>query len=225
MTRRTLAPAVIVDAAIAAAARGDDAPLSGRTLGDALGVDRSAIWRHFADHDALLRAAGDRLLRLALDEVPTDLVPHERMMALARALVRVFVRHAGIGALVAGRTTGGPAEIDVVELTLRALDEAGVPPEQVAHQQRMIADAVLGYAGMRATQALLPAAQRQHDLLAWGAVYAGVSAQTHPAIAAHLPALAAVTDDDVLESLLAALWRAVQSIAAPAGSATGERRS
>ncbi|MFT3876505.1 MAG: TetR/AcrR family transcriptional regulator C-terminal domain-containing protein [Propioniciclava sp.] len=212
MARRTLTPATIVDAAVAIAARAEPDGLTGRVLGAELGVDRSAVWRHFKDHDALLRAVGDRLLRMALDAVPARLAPHERMMALARSVVGTFVAHPHVGAAISGRTTQGEGELAMVEFTLQALGEAGVPAEQCARQQRTLADTILGYAGLRASKALLSEEIRQRDQQAWMGTYATVSPQTHPAIARHVTDLAAVTDDDVLESLLAALWAAVRGV-------------
>ncbi len=212
MARRTLTPATIVDAAVAIAARAEPNGLTGRALGEALGVDRSAVWRHFADQDALLRAVGDRLVQLALAAVPDGLAPHHRMMALARALVATFAAHPHVGAAIAARTTQGPGEIDAVEFTLQALREAGVPRDQLARQQRALADAILGYAGFRAARALLSEEIRQRDQQAWMGAYATVSPVTHPAIAEHIVDLAAVTDDDVLETLLTALWAAVQTV-------------
>ncbi|MFT4296791.1 MAG: TetR/AcrR family transcriptional regulator C-terminal domain-containing protein [Micropruina sp.] len=213
MSRRLLSPAMIVDAAVAIAARPDAGPLTGRVLGDELGVDRSAVWRHFPDQDALLRAVGDRLLELALAAVPDGLDPERRMMALARAVVATFVDHPQIGAVIASRTTQGPGELATVEFTLRALREAGVPHDQVGRQQRILADTVLSYAGMRAGRALLTDEIRRRDQQAWMGTYATASAQTHPAIADHVHALAAVTDDEVLEGLLAALAIAVRTVA------------
>ena len=211
MARKTLTPAAIVDAALTITARKDATALTGGTLGKELGVDRSAVWRHFKDHDALLRAVGDRLLQMALDEVPSTLPPHERMMTLARALVRTFTAHPSIGMIISGRTTQGHGEFAVVEFTLQALHEAGVPDELIAPQQRMIADTIFSYASMRAAQALLPAELRCNDHQAWAGAYATLSPETHPAIARYSGELAAVSDDDVLETLLSALWVAVQA--------------
>lgn len=212
MARRTLTPSAIVDAAIAIAARAEPHGLTGRVLGDELGVDRSAVWRHFKDQDALLRAVGDRLLTMALDEVPAGLAPQERMMALARALVRAFVAHPHVGAVLGGRTTQGAGEFAVVEFSLQALREAGVPADQIARQQRMIADTILSYASLRAGQVLLPPEVQRGDRQAWAGAYAAASPETYPAIAEHVMDLAAVSDDDVLEALLTALWAAVRTV-------------
>lgn len=212
MARKTLTPSAIVDAAIAIAARSEPGGLTGRVLGDELGVDRSAVWRHFKDQDALLRAVGDRLLTMALEAVPAGLTPQDRMMALARALVGAFVAHPHVGAVLGGRTTQGPGEFAVVEFSLQALHEAGVPADQIARQQRMIADTILGYASLRAGQELLPPEVRRSDRQAWAGAYAVASPETYPAIAEHVMDLAAVSDDDVLEALLDALWAAVRAV-------------
>lgn len=212
MARKTLTPETIVDAAIAISARNDGDAITGRTLGDELGVDRSAVWRHFADQDALLRAIGDRLLVMSLANVAADLPPHERMKALARSLVHTFEAHPSIGAAVAGRTTQEAAEFAVVEATLQALLEVGVPADRLAGQQRMIAETILGYANLRASQALLPPEIRRGDRLAWSDSYAAASRASYPAIAQHALDLATVSDDEVLELLLDALWASVQTI-------------
>ncbi|MFT3660669.1 MAG: TetR family transcriptional regulator [Gordonia sp. (in: high G+C Gram-positive bacteria)] len=212
MPRRTLTQEAIVDAAVAVAGRREVESITGRVLGEELGVDRSAIWRHFADQDALLRAIGDRLLQTALAEVPEGLAPHDRMTAFARALVSVFAAHPAIGAVIGGRTTRGPGEFAVVEFTLTALTEVGVPADRIAAQQRMIADTVLGYASLRAHQELLPPDLRRGDVQAWSGSYAAASPQAHPAIARHALELAQVSDDQVLEALLEALWASVKTI-------------
>lgn len=217
MPRRNLTPGVIVDAAVDLAYHREHTRLTGKVLGDALGVDRSAIWRHFSDQDALLRAVGDRLLVMALDAAEVavaDGSPRDRLKDLARALVATFAAHPMIGAVTAGRTTQGPGEMRMVEVTLQSLHDAGVPDAHIARLQRTFADTVLGYAGLRASQELLPPELRERDREAWYGTYATASAETYPAIAAHVTALAAVEDDTVLESLLTSLSESAERIIA-----------
>lgn len=218
--RTPLTPERIVDAALAIAARAEPDGLTGRALGEELGVDRSAVWRHFADRDALLLAVGDRLLALALAAVPDGpLAPHERMMALGRGLVAAFEAHPHVGALVACRTTQGPGELAVVETMLRALGEVGVPSALVPRYQRMLADTLLGYAGLRAGYACLSEDVRRRDQLAWVGTYATAAPAQHPEISARALDLGAVSDDDVLATLLDALWSAVRAVAATGADA------
>ncbi|MFC9972331.1 TetR/AcrR family transcriptional regulator [Spirillospora sp. NPDC127200] len=212
MTGRTrLTRERIVTAAVAIAARGEADGLTGRALGEELGVDRSAVWRHFPDKDALLLAVGDRLLSMAADAVPDGLGPRERLGELARQVVRVFVAHPYVGAAVASRTTRGPGEFQVVEGILAALTELGLGGDDLVRYYRMMADTVLAYAGTRAHYAVLPAEVRAGDERAWTADYATADPDRYPQINSHAARLAAVTPDTVLETMLEALWLAVSA--------------
>lgn len=213
MPRRSFTPDAVVDAAVDLARQQSHPRLTGKALGDALGVDRSAIWRHFADQDALLRAVGDRLLIMALDGVDHGAQPADRMKELARSVVAVFAAHPMIGAVTAGRTTQGPGELAMVEFLLRTLAEARVGDSDIARLQRTFADTILGYAGLRASQELLPDELRARDRDAWYGTYATADTGRYPAIAAQVTALAGVEDDTVLESLLTALSDAVDGFA------------
>ncbi|MFD4181233.1 TetR/AcrR family transcriptional regulator [Rhodococcus sp. NPDC058514] len=212
-----LTPEVIVEAAVRIAARGRPDGLTGRALGEELGVDRSAVWRHFSDKDSLLRAVGDRLLTMAHDRVPAGLGPKRRMERLAGAVVAVFTEHPYVGAAVAPRTTRGPGEFALVEMMLTALGELGLDATDVVRYQRMLAESVLSYAGMRAGYAVLPDTLRAADVRAWVREYAGADPVRYPAIAAHAAALAEVGPDLVLDTLIEAFWTAVD---ARSGAAT-----
>ncbi|WP_147425170.1 TetR/AcrR family transcriptional regulator [Bailinhaonella thermotolerans] len=209
MGGKRLSRELIVDAAVRVAARGEPDGLTGRALGEELGADRSAVWRHFPDRDALLLAVGDRLLEMAAARVPAGLGPRERLQALARGVVDVYVAHPYVGTAVACRMTRGPGEFAVVEMMLTALEEIGLRGESVARHQRMLAEAVLSFAGTRAGYAVLPPHVRQGDQQAWAGAYATLPADRYPAIAAHLPHLAGQDEDEVLTGLLHALWLSV----------------
>ncbi|MCD0451709.1 TetR/AcrR family transcriptional regulator; helix-turn-helix transcriptional regulator [Actinocorallia sp. API 0066] len=204
-----LSPEIIVDAAIRVAARGEPDGLTGRALGAELGADRSAVWRHFTDRDALLLAVGDRLLTMAAAAVPTGLPPRERLQALARSVVTVYTAHPYVGAAIAARTTRGPGEFAVIEMMLTALEEVGLRGEAVTRHQRMLADTILAYAGTLAGYAVLPDHVRAADERAWAGAYATLPADRYPAITRHLPDLARHGSDEVLTALLHALWLSV----------------
>ncbi|AKU19091.1 TetR/AcrR family transcriptional regulator [Luteipulveratus mongoliensis] len=208
-----LSPELIVDAAVRIAARAEPDGLTGRALGEELGVDRSAVWRHFADRDALLLAVGDRLMAMALERMPDGLGPREVLQELARSLVQVFEAHPYVGAAVASRTTRGPGEFAAMETMLAALAELGLDESNVARYQRMLADTVLAYAGMRAGCAALPHDVRDADEHAWAGTYATLSPERYPAIARHLPHLAAQDDEAVFQTLMEAFWLAVDATA------------
>ncbi|WP_067846023.1 TetR/AcrR family transcriptional regulator [Nocardia lijiangensis] len=201
----------IVAAAVDIAARGRPDGLTGRALGEELGVDRSAVWRHFADKDTLLRAVGDRLLSLAYHRVPAGLEPKPRLEALARAVVAVFVGHPYVGAAIASRTTRGPGEFAVVDMMLTALAELGLSPDDVVRYQRMLAVSVLSYAGVSASYAVLPQKVRDADERSWTREYYAVDAEQYPGIAEYATRLAAVGPDLVLDTMIEAFWTAVDA--------------
>ncbi|MGW9433958.1 TetR/AcrR family transcriptional regulator [Streptomyces decoyicus] len=217
--RRTvrLSPEVIVGAAVRVAARAEPDGLTGKALGNELGVDRSAVWRHFADRDALLLAVGDRLLKMAVDGVPQGLAPRERLVHLAGSVVELYVAHPYVGAAVACRTLRGPGELAAIEMTLASLQELGLSKETTARFQRMFADTVLSYAGMRAGYAVLPQQIRDADEQLWAGTHATVSPECYPALAAHVPYLARQDDDSVFASLLEAFRLAVAHDASSQG--------
>lgn len=101
--------------------------MSFRDLGSALGVDATAIYRHFRDKDELFRAAVDRLYAEALNGVDAKKLSwRERLLALAERLADVFLGAPAIGQLaplIDGRGTG---ELASMEFILEALDEAGL---------------------------------------------------------------------------------------------------
>ncbi|USX56289.1 hypothetical protein ND450_19955 [Lentzea sp. HUAS12] len=111
------------------AARAQPDGLTGSNVGKELGVDRSSLWRHFADHQELLLAVGDRLLHMAVDQVPDSLPPPERVRSLAKRMVDVFVAHPYVAAQTSNRITGGPGELAAIELILASLEEVGLRDE------------------------------------------------------------------------------------------------
>ncbi|WP_052229694.1 TetR/AcrR family transcriptional regulator C-terminal domain-containing protein [Streptomyces sp. CT34] len=208
-----LSPELIVDAAVRVAARAEGDGLTGRALGEALGVDRSAVWRHFADRDALLLAVGDRLLQMAVARVPEGLAAGERLRTLAHSVVEVYVAHPYVGAAVACRTTRGPGEFAAIEMMLAGLQEIGLRAEDVALFQRMLADTILAHAGRRAGHAVLPQHLKDGDEQAGAVVQATLSPEQYPALTALSPYLAEHDDDRVLDALLEAFWLAVEATA------------
>jgi AcrR family transcriptional regulator len=208
-----LTPETIVDAAVRIAARADPAGLSGRAIGAELGVDRSAVWRHFADQDALLLAVGDRFLQMAVDRVPDDSGPAQRLRALAVGVVEVFEQHPFVGAQLASRFTHSHGEFAGTEMILQSLEALGLDDDDVARFERIVADTVLAYAGMRAVNATLSSRARERQALAYKASYAAADEDRYPALNKHLERLSRQKDDEVFAGLLDALEMAIMHAA------------
>lgn len=200
----------IVDAAVRIAARGESDGLTGKALGVELGVDRSAVWRHFDDKDALLRAVGDKLFETAVAKVPEGLSPSDRLESLAKAVVEEFVAHPYVGTAISLHFTWGPGGLATMEMMLSALEELGLGESEVVLYQRMLADTILAFAGARAGYALLPEETRSVEETALIKHYMVVNPDEYPSIAANAARLALVEFDAIFDALLAALRAAVE---------------
>lgn len=200
----------IVDAALRIAARGETDGLTGKALGLELGVDRSAVWRHFEDKDALLRAVGDKLFEIAVATVPPELPPLDRLEALGRAIMDVFAAHPYVGAAISLHFTWGPGTLTTTELTLAALEELGLEPSKVVLFQRLFAETVIATAGARAGYALLPENTRRIEETALSTHFRGVDPDEYPLIATHAAGLAGVEPDTLFDALIDVLLNAVR---------------
>jgi AcrR family transcriptional regulator len=125
---RFLNPGLIVRTALDMGDRdgGADAMTMRRIAGE-LGCDPMALYRHFANRDALLDAVAD----LALSEVedPDPALPwDERVAATATAVREAAVRHPGITAHMAARPPLGEHGRRLAAGMLDALTTAGLPP-------------------------------------------------------------------------------------------------
>lgn len=83
-----LTPGAIIDASLRIAARGSGDAFTVRRLGEELGADPTAIYRHFRDKDELLLSVADHMLGEALDAIPEGLDWKSRIRALADASSR-----------------------------------------------------------------------------------------------------------------------------------------
>lgn len=201
-----------VDAAIRIAARREPDGLTSRALGVELGVDRTAVWRHFENKDALLKAVGDRLLHMAIDSVDPAEEPRVLLRNLAHAVVTVFVHHPYVARELSFRGTSGPGEFAAMELMLSALDGLGVPKPAAALLQRTMADTVLALASARASFSLLPEDVQDENAL-WVNNYRAVNPARYPAIAAHADDLAKVEDPDIVDCLVTSYLTAIDGSA------------
>lgn len=80
------------------------ASLSMRVLGAELGVDATALYRHFPNKDSLVEAMVDRMLSEALEaHNPTGKSPREKVLDVVFVMRDAFARHPDIGlALISG---------------------------------------------------------------------------------------------------------------------------
>ncbi len=147
-TMSTTAPAkrgrldreTIIAAALEITARDGVKALSVRELGQLLGADPTAIYRHVRNKDELVLAMLDRLESRAVESVDAPEAEWEaRLRQLGEATVQLFSAHPAVGVEAIVATTHGPGERAAVELILRAFQEAGLDDAGVVRHYSLFA--------------------------------------------------------------------------------------
>lgn len=123
--RKPLTPTRIIEAALAEAAGGADFTM--RALGARLGVDPMAVYRHFADKDALLDAMVDVALADFTPPGPEVTDPTAALRQMGHDFRAALRRHPGVAERVTmNRPALGPHTLALAEATLARLFALGL---------------------------------------------------------------------------------------------------
>lgn len=117
--------------------------LTMRRIAAELGFETMALYRHFPSKAALL----DHLVEAILSEMelpPAGGDPWQTLESLARGLRRLAHTHPHAFPVVAARPVALRGAMEPVELTLRALGDAGCAEEDLAHAFRYLVSYVYG---------------------------------------------------------------------------------
>ncbi|MGR0219727.1 TetR/AcrR family transcriptional regulator [Agromyces sp. ZXT2-6] len=137
----------IIAAGLALAATPGTTSISVRDLGERLGADPTAIYRHFRSKEHLMQALLDELIGRSVAEVTADPADwRERIRQLARATLRLFVHYPAVGVEATVLTTHGPGELDAVEVMLDAFSRAGLEGDDLVRHYALLASHVLSSA-------------------------------------------------------------------------------
>ncbi len=199
------------------------AGLTMRRLGEQLEVDPAVLYRLFRDKDELLLAVYDQVTAMTLDEIG-DLDGRtswqDALRIIATAIHRAKDRYPAVASLTFARTTGGPAERQMVELVLSTVARAGLPPEQTVLHYRAFIDTVLALCGQTAAIATLDPEVREKDAASWSRIYAKLPEQQYPTAHTYITQLINVEDDDIFRTTIEAIIAATEHAARKRG-ATG----
>ncbi|MFD1939869.1 MULTISPECIES: TetR/AcrR family transcriptional regulator [Nonomuraea] len=225
-TRRSgsqLSPEAIIEASLRIAARGSEDAFTVRRLGEELGADPTAIYRHFRDKDELLLSVADRAYGEILEGIPGGLAWKDRLRALAAGSLRVALKYPAVASITASRTTRRANEFRIVELILGAVTEAGLDGADAALYYRVVADALLAFVGQAAAYVLFAPEIRAGDESSWRREYRMVDPERFPTITRLGTELAEVSNDAIydvrVEALIAAIEARVASLSGDGGRA------
>lgn len=189
-----------------------------RRLGQELGADHTAVYRHFADRDAIMRAAIDRLLADVTAAVDPGWPWDARLRRSALMTFDAARRHPAIGVELTLHTTGGRGERDSIELELASWREAGLDDDAVVRFYAVFSSYVLAAAASVA--GLVIAARRNDDDdVSWVGSLHDVDAENHPIMASLRRPLEALEIDrtygDGVDVIIEAARREAQAAALP----------
>lgn len=213
LRRGSLTPEVIVTESLRLLdAEGTDG-FSLPKLGRALGADPTAVYRHFASKDDLVLAIADRLI----EEATAGLSPRQcwidTVEQVARLLRATYCAHPAAASLSSFRTTQRPAEMRIVNILIGAMFQAGFTGAQAAVTYRAIGDFALAAAGGEAAFLALDPSLQQADREAWTRAYLAVDRAEYPHIWQIRDDLAALTDDEIFETMLAVAITGLRDLA------------
>ena len=141
----------------------DAQPITGATIGHALQVDRSAVWRHFPDKYQLIVAVADQALERLTYPPPARTSPWERLEGIARGAIEVFREHPTLAREVAGVPALRENGLRLAETVLAELAQLGMPIDRAARYYRVFMELTMSYACTLAIWDLRPAEQRKID--------------------------------------------------------------
>ncbi len=208
--RVRLDPERIVDALLELASREPHERLTFKRIGEELGVDATAMYRHFRNREAMTQAALDRLsLRSVEAGQGVDGGWRARLEAHLLATAELYLTYPALGAEGAVIDPAGPGDAAAVEFLLAALHEAGLEGDALVRAYA----AVSGFA-------LSHSAAMAHEVMRGGGGAAGSEPWITSFGSAHLPdypylfanrdALFALEGMDVYRAGIAALLDSVE---------------
>jgi len=169
----------ICQAALDLLADTDAATFSLRALGDRLGVDATAIYRHFHDKDDLLREVGDRALAPVTRGFTTSADARDDIRRMCTRLRKTMLRSQVALTLTAFGPTRRGNELRITEVMLDALSRCGLSEEETVMAYHVLIEYTIGSATLDGPLAA-PGADRRGTYRTWRADYAGLPVEQYP---------------------------------------------
>ncbi len=207
--RAQLDQEVIVAAAIDLAAAAQ--PVTFRSLGSALGVDPTAVYRHFRDKEALMAAVVDRLIVTAQEQIDRAAPWREQLRQGAALTIDAFAAHPHVGVESPAIATGGAGELAAINWTLTQLGRAGLGKEQAVRFYAAYSSYVLAAAAALSRQRLRD--DETGTTSHWVGDLRAVDAARLPALAAVIPELVALSDREVFVTGIEVFLDSVEVVA------------
>ena len=185
----------------------DEAGLEGlttRALGRRLGVDSTAVYRHFRSKDELLSAMADRIVGSGSQPPAStdgDRSVRGQLRSSLLGLRRALLAHPAMTAIVVRRSPRGANPWAVTEHALGLLRRAGLSDQDAARAYQALLFYTLGHALLEAPYAALGPDQAAAELTARRLLSASLPASRYPNTAAVAPHLYGSLDEQFAHGL------------------------
>lgn len=173
---------VIVDAYLRVSEAEGTGDISLRRLGSELGVDPTAVYRHFRDKDEILAVASDRLLHEATKDIGPTGAWRSDLRALLLALRQAYLAHPNALMALQLSPTALPHGATIAERCLGFLRQAGLGVTQAGLALEALEDYTVG-AGV------IDAGATEESLAHWRRVYGSLPSDEFPNLTEAAPAL------------------------------------
>jgi len=170
----------ICAAALDLLAENGSADFTLRALGDRLGVDATAVYRHFTDKDDLLLEIGDRSLAPVTRNFRQTADPVDDVRRLSDRLRNTLIKNPATLSIVAAGPTRRRNELRITEIMLDALQRSGLEIQAAVIAYHAIIEYTLGSAWLDAPLAAA-GASRAVTYRTWRRDYAELDQDAFPA--------------------------------------------
>ncbi|MCW2289102.1 TetR/AcrR family transcriptional regulator [Leucobacter luti] len=217
MKRGRLDQRTIVDAVLELASREPQARITFKRLGEALGVDATAMYRHFRNKDELTRAALDRLAETATADARASTGDwRDRIERFATRMAELSLEHPAIGAEGAVLDPVGPGDVASDEFILEMLTSAGLSGAGLIRAYAAISGFTLAQSAALAQEALVRRDIARDGSIPWISTFGSVDLAGFPHVREHRDQLLAIDGLTVYRAGITAILDSISRSAAAA---------
>lgn len=118
--------------------------LTMRVLGDRLGVDATAVYRHFPSKERLVDAVLDAILGEAANTPPIGETPRARILSVAVNVRNALRAHPNVTGALATATGDFPSGLTITRKMISALQDLGLRDENLVRMYQTFEGYILG---------------------------------------------------------------------------------
>lgn len=184
---------LIVDAILELARAEPSAKVTFKRLGEALGVDATAMYRHFRNKEELTRAALDRLSEMAvIDAEAATGGWRERLEAHLMRIAELSLEYPSIAAEGAILDPVGPGDVAGDEFVLARLHEAGLRDDALIRAYAAVSGFALAQSAAMAQEVVAHGGAARDGSIPWISTFGSVDLSQYPLVDEHRAELLAI---------------------------------